>query len=52
MASSLNLHVNKDPKDLYNEILSSSNDVTYGIVIDQTNLLVTILDNAKGYLYA
>ena len=49
MASSLNLHVNKDPKDIYNEILSSSNDVTYGIIIDQTNLIVTILDNAKGY---
>ena len=37
MANSLNVHVNKDPKDLYNEILSNSNDVTYGIVIDQTN---------------
>ena len=49
MANSLNVHVNKDPKDLYNEILSNSNDVTYGIVIDQTNLFVTILDAAKGY---
>ena len=49
MANSLNVHVNKDPKDLYNEILSNSNDVTYGIVINQTNLLVTILDSAKGY---
>ena len=49
MANSLNVHVNKDPKDLYNEILSNSNDVTYGIVINQTNLFVTILDAAKGY---
>ena len=49
MANSLNVHVNKDPKDLYNEILSNSNDVTYGIVIDQTNLFVTILDAEKGY---
>ena len=49
MANSLNVHVNKDPKDLYNEILSNSNDVTYGIVINLTNLFVTILDAAKGY---